>query len=173
MDLASFDDEDLAVAEYPGGPIIQLSESQAEDAVRAAMSRWSTVIGANLSYQFNAPPSAHATASNLDVVIGMGQVPGALASHEPDPITETNMTSNIEVYSAYSDEFGRVFDIVYSLSQSGPDEVTLTDVLAHELGHAVGFSHSDDSSSIMWFSIEPAGQYFVTAADEDGLRFIY
>lgn len=172
VDLVSFTDSRLVVREYAGGPLIQLREVQAEAEIVDMMSVWNAVAGAEVVLDLHAAPTALTDVSSIKAVIGAGLKAGAAASHGPLAITDEDMTSEIEFYSQAVDPFGNLQDIVWTMS-TGVSEVSLSDNLLHELGHALGFAHSDDTTSIMWWETVPGQLFFVTAADEDGLRFLY
>ena len=45
--------------------------------------------------------------------------------------------------------------------------------MAHELGHALGFGHSADSTAIMYYAVGPRDPILLTQDDIDGVNFLY
>jgi Matrixin len=59
-------------------------------------------------------------------------------------------------------------DVIYLPDDSGP----LTEIAAHEIGHALGLDHNESGNSIMTLNI-PDSVGYVTSDDEDSLCKIY
>jgi hypothetical protein len=174
VDLFSFTDSAFLVAEFAGGPIVPMTEPEAESAARDALSLWSNVTGAEIVLTFNAPPAGYDTESSLRAVTNrVSTEAGALAQTTYYTASDENFTADAEIFASYCDALGNVYSAIYVVSSPGPNEFSLIDTMTHEIGHGLGFSESDDPVSIMWQPAQQGQLYFVTSGDEDGLRFIY
>lgn len=53
--------------------------------------------------------------------------------------------------------------------------IDFTDVATHEIGHAIGFGHSEDNNAVMYYSVRGLGPLFqgITTDDKNGICILY
>ncbi|MEM9189766.1 MAG: M57 family metalloprotease [Myxococcota bacterium] len=130
-----------------------LSPSEVEDALNRAAANWMVHPCTDVVFVFEGPPSTPDTIAITDATDGENEVVFREDEWLDDP------AAFAITYSKFSTRTGEILesDIVVNgvdWSFTGSDarsvEVDLESVLTHELGHVLGFDHTDDPESTMY-----------------------
>ncbi len=143
-----------------------LSTSTVVAAIQRAADRWSGMCKVTFNYQgvTSTAPNLDGPASSVDRinVFGWDALQG-------DNLPYAAVTKNWWISSGYIDA-----DIVMNTTQSWtlPD---LEGIMTHEIGHALGLSHSDVSASVMYASPYHSASYMATLRGDDasGCEVLY
>lgn len=118
------------------------------DEIQRALDRWSAVSGINYVYEANDDGAAFSSSS--------GAAPGVLGVRGDVRIGghEIDGNSGILAYNFFPDNGEMVIDTADSFySNTNNDSIRLRNVVAHEAGHGLGFSHVESNNA--GFLMEP------------------
>lgn len=166
------------LAPNPGRPLVQgfrsggikvyLNNSvcpfDLEPYIQDALAVWNVVPASRLWLEYSGTTSATSMTSNMliqcstdvgsnDSTIGIG---GAV--YPNGPIDSGWIFMNASSGNAN----------IANLSRS----VVVT-AMAHEMGHALGFGHSQDANAVMYFAVGQRDPILLTQDDVDGVNFLY
>lgn len=154
--------EDTRVNIVAGGcRSIGITDAVLEGAIAESLSRyWNTVAESRLNMKVGGEVPRSTAAESGEVLVGCGALPETtLGVTYPDSVR------------------GSAVIILNSMHYNGTDfnPDSLIGTLSHELGHAVGLSHSGDPASIMTYESHewgPAAK-FLSQDDKDGVVYLY
>ncbi len=156
-----------------------IASDQIEAAIRAALEVWNGVPSSSLSVGLGSSVSTTPA-----------QAKGATGPGNPvivcDPsFSATTGTDGNFVPAAASITFANAGHhitnaVLYLNSETGKnanianiDRTTLTVVMAHEIGHALGLGHSSDVNALMYYDASSKTQLSLSKDDTDGISYLY
>ncbi|HAA58442.1 MAG TPA: hypothetical protein DCE42_27005, partial [Myxococcales bacterium] len=155
-----------------------ISASQIESATKLAHDAWTKPTCTGFTHKYNGQTSSRASTGDRKNIVflaspsnwaQMGLPSAALAVTRPIASGSTLYDTDIVVNPVPG---GRPWGITPNVGRSNMD---YADVMAHEVGHALGFGHAGPKSSLMYFSIRGVGPVFsgLSSDEEAGVCTIY
>jgi PKD repeat protein len=105
-------------------------------------------------------------------VVGVGGFNGVSYSATWNAPFTADATHTQRAYTAYNITEGNLSIQDNVSSSTGISSVVLAEIIAHELGHTLGFGHSTDSTALMYASVTRLGPS-LRADDQTAARWLY
>ena len=105
-------------------------------------------------------------------VVGQGGFNGVSGAQTWNAPFTADQTHTQRAYTAYNITEGNLTIQDNVSSTTGISSSTLAEIVAHELGHTLGFGHSADSSALMYASVSPGGPS-LRPDDQTAARWLY
>jgi PKD repeat protein len=172
---------------YTGGGVSEL---------QTAMSAWTSYTAANIRYSyagtFSGPPAGNDRSNGVNEVdfndptneisgswnpstggvVGQGGFNGVANSSNWNAPFAADTTHLQQTYRAWNITEGNLVIQDGVASNAGISSKVLGEIIAHELGHTLGFGHSPDTAALMYASVTGRGPV-LGADDQVAARWLY
>ncbi|MHB0972093.1 MAG: matrixin family metalloprotease [Thermoanaerobaculia bacterium] len=182
----------LTVSQQPGYSDGGVAET------KSALQTWNGVAGAQIRYVYGgastASPGGLSRVNGINEVIFndvTGEIDGSWSGSTGGVVGRggfnrvTSGGSWTSPFSADADHPQKTYSSTGNITEgnlviqngvspsAGISSTTLNAILAHELGHTLGFGHSEDSGALMYYTVRAGGGAYLNADDQMAAKWLY